>query len=215
MITLPLRLSFDEIAAVARLASVETPPYLVRSQDLEQALVDSGVRSLICREMLSVGSGDQVPLNDGLVEAVRLMSRSTPSLAMRSRTLDGDVRTGRLLPTSRGPLIVEEPLHVGVVVLTGIERSAAGAIVNGYFALDGASAPAEGSTINEAALWLTGDEGAQVLTWIADSEGLWMVSVGPDDLVTPAERLLPEDVSDALLAMCDRLDTPDVPAFPG
>ena len=140
MLTSTELLTFDEIAAFARLSAAEAPPYVPD----DDALVEAGTRSLLARRFLTVDPDDRTLRVAGdIADAAGALGSSRRFLVLaRAGAGDGD-RHGRVVLVEQGPALVEEVVAPGIVAITPIETSLVPAFLHGVFGLEAGPAASE------------------------------------------------------------------------
>ena len=112
------RLTFDEIAAIARLCAVPPPPY-VASSDF---LVESGLRSLMARGFFrGVDDDGGLIIASGVSDVTLALCSSRRFLVLGRAGSDGASHSGRIVMMKSGGALIEEFVYAGVVGVTPLD----------------------------------------------------------------------------------------------
>jgi hypothetical protein len=217
------RLTYEEISALSRLSSEETPAYLPASADLPEDAVASGLRSLVGRGLLRAVDGDIV-LAGVAHAAIRVLGRQHPSLVLMAFAAGDSPQGVRLLPWDGSEWLLESTVMTGVVSLQPVSGRNAETLVR---ALVGPIPDPDGDRADrlwpgvqaDPDVWIGArvvqiaeipGNGAEVdaATWLIDDAGLWRVHHDGHGVGGPgrAEAASSQDVNTAVSQAMGRLD---------
>lgn len=134
MIPTPIRLTTDELTALARLMGLETD--LGVTEEDADILVASGERSLIARGLLRFGDSGQVLVPPALQRLAVAAHRPRSFLLMARSDGSGVPLTGRVLIDEEGQVLVQEPVFPGIFAFIALDPTKVYDFLLATFALD-------------------------------------------------------------------------------